>query len=847
MGTISIPSSVKQCYLGWDIEFGTYANATFGKTTKPGTIHADWGTQKKADRHDGGLATLNGAYLVAMRNTFGADGDLMQVTMSDGNSFLVIKTDTKGNDIPASKWGHLYSGKWGGSKGGKYSSVIEFNGWNGVSNAVKTLKDKGIYGKTVKKVSNYGQYNSKSANNKLTEITFKPRYYKDGQPKPTGWYITQSSGKTYKGKRGIFDIGPSGGNCTWYAYGRFCEIAGKWIKRGKSGNAVHFYDSDYFPDCKRGKTPKLGAIICWGYGSAKGEPGHVAVVEEIVDGGEKIRVTHSGYSGGWNCSIKHDTWLTKKNKYEDTGLYDRCVFRGFIYNPKNFTSGGSYAPTADTDTGGASINMQQRIATLYTSDNYQYIERVEDTANQILSPIQKLLNSLKTTVIETFNAVEEQRKTPPNPVDSVLDIVVKAVSEAIEKAMKHFSLMQLSANRETNTVFNISRYLVEAPFVEVKIGGVTIGSYKGNLDKFPNYIDNLSVTKTNGTINQYSIQFVHQIRVGDDPNLLDKVFARNQFNKITISYGDTDTGQMFKDINAIITNVTMNRDYASAKITYNVEATSAGSYITAHAMNFPAVTDKPSNVIRRMLYSSPLSEEFKQAFPGMASRTVVESKGLIPTNDKVLNIEAKLNTDPITYLNYLVSCMSNEKEKDNTVLRGSTYFIFYKDDQKDGATFEIQEIQKTTASNVYNSVYEVTVGYPDINNIFSFSVSHDNAWSIMYNKNISSSSAEEYVYTIENNGDISKYYSPNLNGGARQLGEREKNWWSYMVGFPINGTLTMRGLLRPAFLTNYIKINVVFYGQKHITSGLYAITEQKDTLNGSGFRTTFSLVRIGEK
>ena len=117
----------------------------------------------------------------------------------------------------------------------------------------------------------------------------------------------------------------------------------------------------------------------------------------------------------------------------------------------------------------------------------------------------------------------------------------------------------------------------------------------------------------------------------------------------------------------------------------------------------------------------------------------------------------------------------------------------------------------------------------------------------MYDKNISAPDAEEYVYTIESNGDINKYYSPNLNGGARQLGEREKNWWSFMVGFPVSATLTMRGLLRPAFLTNYIKINVVFYGQKHISSGLYTITQQKDTLSGSGFRTEFSLVRIGEK
>ena len=68
-----------------------------------------------------------------------------------------------------------------------------------------------------------------------------------------------------------------------------------------------------------------------------------------------------------------------------------------------------------------------------------------------------------------------------------------------------------------------------------------------------------------------------------------------------------------------------------------------------------------------------------------------------------------------------------------------------------------------------------------------------------------------------------------------------------MTGFPITATLTVRGLLRPSFLTNYIKINVVLYGIKHITSGLYAIVEQVDTLSGNGFRTTLSLIRVGEE
>ena len=45
-------------------------------------------------------------------------------------------------------------------------------------------------------------------------------------------------------------------------------------------------------------------------------------------------------------------------------------------------------------------------------------------------------------------------------------------------------------------------------------------------------------------------------------------------------------------------------------------------------------------------------------------------------------------------------------------------------------------------------------------------------------------------------------------------------------------------------LMSYIKINTYFYGQKHISSGLYVITKQEDSISADGYRTTLSLTRI---
>ena len=66
-----------------------------------------------------------------------------------------------------------------------------------------------------------------------------------------------------------------------------------------------------------------------------------------------------------------------------------------------------------------------------------------------------------------------------------------------------------------------------------------------------------------------------------------------------------------------------------------------------------------------------------------------------------------------------------------------------------------------------------------------------------------------------------------------------------MTQFPITATLTLKGLVRPTLLMDYIKVNVLFYGRKHIATGTYVITKQEDMINESGYRTTLTLLRVG--
>ena len=77
---------------------------------------------------------------------------------------------------------------------------------------------------------------------------------------------------------------------------------------------------------ERGKTPRLGAVICWRKGQAQNGndgAGHVAIVEEIYDDGS-ILTSNSAYGG--------TRFYMKKIRppYSLGGTY---TFQGFIYNP----------------------------------------------------------------------------------------------------------------------------------------------------------------------------------------------------------------------------------------------------------------------------------------------------------------------------------------------------------------------------------------------------------------------------------------------------------------------------------------------------------------------------------
>ena len=441
--------------------------------------------------------------------------------------------------------------------------------------------------------------------------------------------------------------------------------------------------------------------------------------------------------------------------------------------------------------------------------------------------------------------------------------------------------------------------MVEAPFIIVEVGGYKFGQISkhknatGVTIDFPNFVKNVTIKKVNGEVNTYTINMSYQISPGSDPNLVDKIFSSVADTRtLTISYGDYNSpGHIFKEEETLITNVKSNLNFSSSNITYVVTCVSKAMSLLSTNHNFPAVKAKPSSIIFRLLTNS--SYGLTNAFKGMLSISKVIREGLICTDDKEVQLDAKPLTNVLEYLNYLVTCMIPDTAGSsvhrsssgtlhgggsgtfggssthtsssgathggrggnlhgggggnfNTEISNSIYKMTIVDDNKNkmgGSYFTVTKVSAQAATSLEDA-YEIDVGFPGDNFVTSFSLRDSEQWTILYDN--STSKPEQFTYKFDNEGVLIKEPSNSLTRSkSKYVNEAdETTWWTEVTQFPISASMTLKGLVRPTMLMSYVKINVIFYGRKHISSGTYIITEEEDTVSESGYRTSLSLLRV---
>ena len=396
--------------------------------------------------------------------------------------------------------------------------------------------------------------------------------------------------------------------------------------------------------------------------------------------------------------------------------------------------------------------------------------------------------------------------------------------------------------------------LVQSPFIIAKIGDVTFGTYTqgqhNNKVTYPNFMKSISMAKVNGTINTYTLQFEYQVRTGEDPNLLDKIFSKAvKDRRIVLQYGDWNSpSYIYKEEQAIITDVRTQLNMSTSSIVYTVNCTSDAIGLTSTTFNFPSRDAKPSDILMELLNNARYG--LKSVFTGMQSNHNVLVNNLIASNDQKVKLLAQTGMTTLGYINYLVASMTPQNNDNAPTSGKSQYMLSMHDDYTNevgGTYFKVTELSTNTTSKNDADTYVLDVNFPSENFITNLSINNDQSWAILYQYD-EAVNQEQYTYSIDDSGRLVTSYAPSIGRSqfTNKTSVTNKQWWTKMTSFPIEAVVTIKGLARPSILMTHVRLNVWFSGgQKHISSGLYVITKQFDEIDSSGYRTTLTLTRVG--
>lgn len=416
-------------------------------------------------------------------------------------------------------------------------------------------------------------------------------------------------------------------------------------------------------------------------------------------------------------------------------------------------------------------------------------------------------------------------------------------------------------NREKSLLSSQAR--IQVPWVKVTIGDYTFGIFDEKTKswgkntagfyepfsiQYPQYIKSLEVMKINGQVNKYTLQIDYPITQFDDPNFFEKVFSSvSRSRKIVFTYGDAETpAYIYKNEEAIITKVNQVFNLQGSTISYTVNAVSSAALSTDGSITKPSPGKKvkPSDEIKKLFKTN---KSLQNTFTGMK---VSDLDALIAGDDMPVEIDSKQNISAVDYINYLTGCMIPSGSASG--ISKDIYIMTIHDDSitnadklksKKGPYFKVTKVSTTMD---HGDAYEIDVGINTATIVRSFSIENNENYSIYYEyQNLAH--PENYVRRINGDGEWEDVFAPTsmLRPNSFSTGANDKVWWTKATQFPINATIQVQGLLRPATLMQYVRLNVIFPGgNKHLSSGLYIVTRQADSIGPAGYATTLDLTRI---
>jgi hypothetical protein len=311
---------------------------------------------------------------------------------------------------------------------------------------------------------------------------------------------------------------------------------------------------------------------------------------------------------------------------------------------------------------------------------------------------------------------------------------------------------------------------------------------------------------------------------------------------------------VYRNEEAIITKVKQNFNVKSGgEIAYTINAVSSAALSSAGSWTFQGRKAKPSDIIKQLVRDPKYG--LRDLFTGMRDLANSSIDRLIASDDKEVTLAPKRNISAIDYISYLVSCMIPASTTTGQWADTDVYILTMHDDatydQRAVSDLEVQgayfKVERVSYKTNQSDAFQIDIGFGNTGTIVTeFSVTDDENYALLYEYN-TQLDTDPYVTRIDNNGQLYSVFAPTVTSKNDLFITRPEDitWWTKVTKYPIKASITVQGLLRPAILMSHVRLNVIYPGgRKHLSSGLYLVTQQRDVIDSSGYRTTLTLAKI---
>ena len=217
-------------------------------------------------------------------------------------------------------------------------------------------------------------------------------------------------------------------------------------------------------------------------------------------------------------------------------------------------------------------------------------------------------------------------------------------------------------------------------------------------------------------------------------------------------------------------------------------------------------------------------------------------------SDKEIDIPGADKITPFKYLQQILGYASYSEDVDETPENKRSFYTFYISDVSGDKTIIVDRINNSEISNTPTDIiFDWMNGKDDI--VLNFTTDYNAMVPL------SSPYAEEFSERnrsgIDNQGKEVAFYgrsTPETGYRAKSEFIYEKQLWAKCINYVYKAQLQTIGIPCEFSLVNaYIKVIPLIYGKAHHTQGVYQVTKITDTINSSGFVSSYELIKCASK